>query len=642
MHQFPQSDCLTTSAINFHDVKQQQWITSVNGLKANRLQSLNQTPHHLRSEELFDRFGPNSTLYLICRNTAELLDIIVMADKENGKHFDGDRKIEIEKSKSVTIKGGKGAECESPTSDRSEEDDLKNGRESTRGRCLSSESGSDEELANRKTDSEKRPRVDMSPQGFMLPGSPPRFVSLEQIMKAANGVTNMALAHEIAVDKDFKLEKVEPPEDSLERQIKETVHKAFWDAFAEQLTESPANYQHAMILLNEIKEGLLSLLLPHHTKIKEQINEVLDVDLIHHQAENDALDFNYYAQYIISVMAKLCAPIRDEKIRELMTITDVVAMYREILKTLDVMKLDMANFTIQQMRPHIQQHSIEYEKEKFAEFLDTQVNGLQYTKCWFQRIVDELNIKHVMEPAMPGDASTEKILSTNNVIMKAYCALLEWNDDWIFPETLLMDKSRFFDLRKRVQNISLIASMLLVTFSSVGPSISGLTHFKEQLKEHVTVLLNSAELSSLNETTSNVAIQVVKEVNECLGKHGFKPLDESAQKGLTGQIEELALPNARIRGLVRLRILEFIGQVLGSTASPIRIPPGLSTMQQELSRVAGQFLRLVSHNRSVFGDYYVDIITELTGNRVTSQKTNCKSSEVVESNLKLTQYFQDL
>lgn len=42
--------------------------------------------------------------------------------------------------------------------------------------------------------------------------SPPQFVTLEEIMKAAHGMQNMALAHEIAVDKDFKLEPFEPPD----------------------------------------------------------------------------------------------------------------------------------------------------------------------------------------------------------------------------------------------------------------------------------------------------------------------------------------------------------------------------------------------------------------------------------------------
>lgn len=39
---------------------------------------------------------------------------------------------------------------------------------------------------------------------------------------------------------------------------------------------------------------------------------------------------------------------------------------------LEVMKLDMANFAITQMRPHIQQQSVDYEGKKFDEFLITQ------------------------------------------------------------------------------------------------------------------------------------------------------------------------------------------------------------------------------------------------------------------------------
>jgi hypothetical protein len=44
-------------------------------------------------------------------------------------------------------------------------------------------------------------------------------MSLDEVMSAVNGVTNMALAHEIALDHNFKLEKFEPPQASLEKQV---------------------------------------------------------------------------------------------------------------------------------------------------------------------------------------------------------------------------------------------------------------------------------------------------------------------------------------------------------------------------------------------------------------------------------------
>ena len=46
---------------------------------------------------------------------------------------------------------------------------------------------------------------------FMFQASPPRFVTMDEIMQAAQGVSNMALAHEIVVDPDFRFNKQEPP-----------------------------------------------------------------------------------------------------------------------------------------------------------------------------------------------------------------------------------------------------------------------------------------------------------------------------------------------------------------------------------------------------------------------------------------------
>ena len=106
------------------------------------------------------------------------------------------------------------------------------------------------------------------------------------------------------------------------------MHRAFWDVLESQLNESPPNFKQAMVLLTEIKENILSLLLPQHTRLRQEIEEILDLDLILQQAENGILDFARYAQYILSVCARLCAPVRDEKIRELTQTSDVVLLFR--------------------------------------------------------------------------------------------------------------------------------------------------------------------------------------------------------------------------------------------------------------------------------------------------------------------------
>lgn len=78
-------------------------------------------------------------------------------------------------------------------------------------------------------------------------------------------------------------------------------------------------------------QGLFSILLPRHTRIREMIEEVLDTDFIKQQAENNSLDFHKYAKFVIDLMAKLAAPARDEMIQNISTLTDTVSSFRKTL-----------------------------------------------------------------------------------------------------------------------------------------------------------------------------------------------------------------------------------------------------------------------------------------------------------------------
>jgi len=98
-------------------------------------------------------------------------------------------------------------------------------------------------------------------------------MSLSELMDASKGVrgmTNMALAHEIAVDKNFELSKIQP-ENELEKQIKEVMQRAFWDILKEQLEQDPPVYSQALQLFMEVKTMLYSILLPQHEKLKRII-----------------------------------------------------------------------------------------------------------------------------------------------------------------------------------------------------------------------------------------------------------------------------------------------------------------------------------------------------------------------------------
>ena len=147
-------------------------------------------------------------------------------------------------------------------------------------------------------------------------------------MMASNAVQNMALAHEISVNQNFKLEKLEYNENSLEKQIHDTVHKAFWNSLREDFDKDPAEYKHALIIIGEAKQGLLSLLLPNHVKFREQIEHVIDLELIKQQMDKSVFNYQQYASFIVDIMSKLCAPARDADIEKLRSLTDPVEVFK--------------------------------------------------------------------------------------------------------------------------------------------------------------------------------------------------------------------------------------------------------------------------------------------------------------------------
>ena len=54
---------------------------------------------------------------------------------------------------------------------------------------------------------------------------------------------------------------------------------------------------------------------------------------------------------------------------------------------------------------------------------------------------------------------------------------------------------------------------------------------------------------------------------------------------------------------------EFLTHTLLSDhRDPIQIPQGLNCVHKEIRRILGQLMRIVAHNRNVFGSYYDDIL----------------------------------
>uniref|UniRef100_A0A674JGD6 T-complex 11 n=1 Tax=Terrapene triunguis TaxID=2587831 RepID=A0A674JGD6_9SAUR len=437
---------------------------------------------------------------------------------------------------------------------------------------------------------------------------------MAELLETAQEVSKMTIAHEIVVNRDFKLQEVNFSPNSLESRVKETLHKAFWDSLKEQLSASPPDYTHVIQLLQEIKETILSLLLPRHSRLRGQIEEALDMELIRQEAEHGALDIPNLTMYILGTMAMLCAPVRDEEVQRLRGVTDPVQLLREIFRVLDLMKMDMVNFTIQSLRPHLQDHSVQYEQKKFQELLaklPSECVGKEREGagvCW---VIIKIPIQGLI--ILSTNAGSSSTPSPMSVLNQGYMNLLRWEPAIEkYPETLLMDQARLQEVQLQVNQLTILAAVLLVSSSVCGSALFSSPGFVDRLKRVTKALLEGLPHTRFREALLDISNHVHQEVSESLLQLGYPAFTSDKSASLKGQIRSIAEDDNAVRSVIEQRIHSFLSLHLSPSAQNSHsLPKGLAPIQEELLEVSHRFGSVIHHNRQVYGPYYLAILKKV-------------------------------
>ncbi|KAL9927916.1 T-complex protein 11-like protein 1 [Glossina fuscipes fuscipes] len=433
---------------------------------------------------------------------------------------------------------------------------------------------------------------------FILPsmnGSPPKVLTLNELATVFKNIQNMELAHEIALNLEFKLQLYEPPENSLERRIKDILHKSFWDNLREELNQTTPCYNHAIQVLDDVKKCFPQILSPANKRTLQHINEVLDEALIRQQAEKGVLDFRSYADFVIQIMGKSCAPARDELIQNLTKIEDVVSTFKAILETMTLMKLDMANFLLDFFRNDIMANSAEYEKQKFNKYLEYYKFGFPATQSWLNR----------HRTRDPNNAAS----SVYQIITSAYMEFMDWPDDVEFPEVLSIDKERTLKLGLRAKRLCICASLASICLAV--PIISQRPYNRIELGKQFEILIQNVydDNNAADAVMENVWEQVKIKINQYLQKEQKSVMDKASESMLKTQVLQIANKDAPVRQLMWRRLQTYFRLMLdlkiGSAPPP---PPGFIDFKGELESYALALRRIIAYNHSVFGDYFSQIL----------------------------------
>ncbi|XP_075712823.1 T-complex protein 11-like protein 2 [Rhinoderma darwinii] len=457
--------------------------------------------------------------------------------------------------------------------------------------------------------------------------SPPRSTTFDEVMSTTRNLSNLLLAHEIVANENFHLDTIDPPKNSLEGRVKQIVHKAFWDCLESELKEDPPQYEHAIKLFDEIKEILLSFLTPGTNRLRTQICEVLDVDLIRQQAEHNSVDIPKLGSYIINIMSKLCAPVRDDNVKKLKASGDIVQMLRDVFHVLDLMKMDMVNYTIQNIRPQLQRQLADYERVKFQEILEKSPDALNQTTKWIeQSLKDAVEAKSQESRSGTNGVSVDN-LSPTLVLNSGFVKLLHIDYDNAVPETIITDDLRIVDLKNKLHQVKLVACVCLITQNAMGPVST--TGFIEQVKEITAILLQGLNKKfNLKETLPALSTKISFEMNKSLTERGLPALSTEAESILEGQICSLTEKNHPIYNLIEKRIQEYLTTFL-CLPYPYKhvpiLPGGLTPVHKEMEFIGFHYSNIVNFNKQVYGPFYAKIFRKLLFNQAEGGEAEAQS-----------------
>ncbi|KAI9170898.1 T-complex protein 11-like protein [Paramyrothecium foliicola] len=180
---------------------------------------------------------------------------------------------------------------------------------------------------------------------------------------------NRIVVHELAINKEYQV-----PVDEYKAQ-KAAVAQPMFAHLRISMTDTGnyANFQSFMILANTIKDKLQRLLKPGNS-MYNLIGEVLDPEMAQQQFALGNFSYEKFFAAMASLLPKLCAPFRDEEVKDLVKNKllqgDFIDRVEALNGFIDVMLCDYINYLLRISAPQLIDSAPQYEAKRFTEEIE--------------------------------------------------------------------------------------------------------------------------------------------------------------------------------------------------------------------------------------------------------------------------------
>ncbi|KAI9190194.1 hypothetical protein H9P43_001627 [Blastocladiella emersonii ATCC 22665] len=513
---------------------------------------------------------------------------------------------------------------------------------------------------------------------------PPQDAIPDQLQEI---LANHALAHEVVMDPHFELRAPgDDAEDASANPMARAVRAAAQRAFADQVNEMVAagNYAFLPDLVAEVRDALLAMVVPNGgspkpgssaAAVAASLQDVLDPSAVRAEwSRTGRVDVAALLGTIVQCMLRLAAPARDADIHALLGDADasVGQTVVRIHAVLARMRVDLANFHLQQLRPVLQARAVEYEAHKFAEYMASSAiagrSGIEKTEAWLGAAARDLlstSMARNPEGVPLNDLTRPKFEDVYHeallgLVSPAAATAVAVTPDNV-PETLALDARRLHAMQNAAQAVAIAGALVMVARNafpwfrnatatvdapaapplpgtqrratpSTAPRVVPAAH---ALADRLMVLLTANDTP----TAAHLAAAVMHAAGAAMpgsaSAAGVSPMDRLSDeqralvktlvaKTLSARDPVLAIVSRRVHASLRT----FLG--MAAAAAPATaaaaVPPsgvrlrrdsltanGLDAVEEHLNALGARLAALARHNKAVYAQWYDAVLRRALG-----------------------------
>eukprot|EP00611_Tribonema_gayanum_P022791 TRINITY_DN4658_c0_g1_i3.p1 TRINITY_DN4658_c0_g1~~TRINITY_DN4658_c0_g1_i3.p1 ORF type:complete len:286 (-),score=105.10 TRINITY_DN4658_c0_g1_i3:284-1141(-) len=276
-------------------------------------------------------------------------------------------------------------------------------------------------------------------------------------------------------------------------------------------------------------------------------------------------------------------------------------MHRRVCAARQV-RQDAANAHVAMLVPYLQQHGVEYERDKFNERLSAGEITLERTKAWLSSTVR----------ALPQGAVTQLLRGDraplHDLVHRGLVALVQdraLSPDTL-PETLSMDAQRIQAVGAEADCIAIAAAMLVLmrqVLSRQQVTCSGSSLARLQSRLSALMRGGGTPLQQLEE-------EVVAAAKEACAA-ADTALSSQEEAGLRGLLQQCSTPSNAVVDVFKGRVGHaLVGYLGGGDMKDIADRQGMGAFAEDLGSVAARLKSLAVHNLKVHEARYSTLVLE--------------------------------